>query len=121
LYSEVEVNERRDRFDDALCATRAAVKDGIVPGGGIALLKASTKALDSLKGANFDQQLGINIIRQAIQLPCRTIIENAGGEGSVIAGKLLDTHLDNPNWGYDASCDEFKDMIASGIIGKFCL
>ncbi|ORZ25436.1 hsp60-like protein [Absidia repens] len=113
--SEVEVGEKKDRFDDALCATRAAVKEGIVPGGGVALLKAS-KALEPLKGANFDQQLGINIIRQAIQRPCRTIVENAGGEGSVVAGKLLDTHIDNPNWGYDASCDEFKDMIASGII-----
>ncbi|CAO3577598.1 unnamed protein product [Absidia cylindrospora] len=113
--SEVEVGEKKDRFDDALCATRAAVKEGIVPGGGVALLKAS-KALESLKGANFDQQLGINIIRQAIQRPCRTIVENAGGEGSVVAGKLLDTHIDDPNWGYDASCDEFKDMIASGII-----
>ncbi|ORZ06719.1 hsp60-like protein [Absidia repens] len=113
--SEIEVNEKKDRFDDALCATRAAVKEGIVAGGGVALLKAST-ALDHLKGANFDQQLGINIIRQAIQRPCRLIIENAGGEGSVIAGKLLDSHLDNPNWGYDASCDEFKDMIDNGII-----
>ncbi|CAO3587722.1 unnamed protein product [Absidia cylindrospora] len=113
--SEIEVNEKKDRFDDALCATRAAVKEGIVPGGGVALLKAST-ALDHLKGANFDQQLGINIVRQAIQRPCRLIIENAGGEGSVIAGKLLDSHSENPNWGYDASCDEFKDMIDSGII-----
>lgn len=116
--SEVEVGEKKDRFDDALCATRAAVKEGIVPGGGVALLKASI-ALNDLKGANFDQQLGINIIRQAIQRPCRTIVENAGGEGSVVAGKLLDHHKDNPNWGYDASCDEFKDMIASGIIGKY--
>ncbi|CAO3617986.1 unnamed protein product [Cunninghamella echinulata] len=113
--SEVEVGEKKDRFDDALCATRAAVEEGIVPGGGVALLKA-TKALDSLKAANFDQQLGINIIRQAIQRPCRTIVDNAGGEGSVVAGKLLDEHVDNPNWGYDASCNEYTDMIERGII-----
>jgi chaperonin GroEL len=104
-----------NRFDDALCATRAAVEEGIVPGGGVALLKAA-KALDQLKGANFDQQLGINIIRQAIQNPCRTIVDNAGSEGSVVAGKLLDEHPENVNWGYDASTDEYCDMIERGII-----
>ncbi|CAO3617622.1 unnamed protein product [Cunninghamella blakesleeana] len=113
--SEVEVGEKKDRFDDALCATRAAVEEGIVPGGGVALLKAA-KSLESLKGANFDQQLGINIIRQAIQRPCRTIVDNAGGEGSVVAGKLLEEHNDNPNWGYDAATNEYTDMIERGII-----
>ncbi|KAI8334947.1 hsp60-like protein [Chlamydoabsidia padenii] len=113
--SEVEVGEKKDRFDDALCATRAAVEEGIVPGGGVAILKAS-KALDSLKAANFDQQLGINIIRQAIQRPCRTIVDNAGGEGSVVAGKLLDEYHDKPNWGYDAATNQFVDMIEQGII-----
>ncbi|KAI7869198.1 hsp60-like protein [Spinellus fusiger] len=113
--SEVEVGEKKDRFDDALCATRAAVEEGIVPGGGVALLKAA-KVLDSLKGANFDQQLGINIIRQAIQTPCRTIVDNAGGEGSVVAGKLLEDHPENVHWGYDASCNEYVNMIERGII-----
>ncbi|KAI9031902.1 hsp60-like protein [Phycomyces nitens] len=113
--SEVEVGEKKDRFDDALCATRAAVEEGIVPGGGVALLKAA-KVLDNLKGANFDQQLGISIIRQAIQTPCRTIVDNAGGEGSVVAGKLLEDKPENTNWGYDASCNEYVDMIERGII-----
>ncbi|KAG2198955.1 hypothetical protein INT47_013139 [Mucor saturninus] len=113
--SEVEVGEKKDRFDDALCATRAAVEEGIVPGGGVALLKAA-KSLESLKGANFDQQLGINIIRQAIQGPCRTIVDNAGGEGSVVAGKLTEDHPENVNWGYDASTNEYCDMIERGII-----
>jgi chaperonin GroEL len=114
--SEVEVGEKKDRFDDALCATRAAVEEGIVPGGGIALLKAS-KSLESLKGAiNFDQQLGIDIIRQAIQRPIRTIVDNAGGEGAVVAGKLLEEKPENINWGYDASTNEYCDMIERGII-----
>ncbi|CAO3619232.1 unnamed protein product [Mucor hiemalis] len=113
--SEVEVGEKKDRFDDALCATRAAVEEGIIAGGGTILLKAA-KALDTLKGANFDQQLGINIIRQAIQRPCRTIVDNAGGEGSVVAGKLLEEYSDNVNWGYDASTNEYCDMIERGII-----
>ncbi|KAI8137193.1 hsp60-like protein [Fennellomyces sp. T-0311] len=113
--SEVEVGEKKDRFDDALCATRAAVEEGIVPGGGVALLKAA-KCLDGVKAANFDQQLGINIIRQAIQRPCRTIVDNAGGEGSVVAGKLLEENTDNMNWGYDASCNEYVDMVERGIV-----
>ncbi|KAI8984402.1 hsp60-like protein [Mycotypha africana] len=112
--SEVEVGEKKDRYDDALNATRAAVEEGIVPGGGVALLKAAN-ALSNLKGANFDQQLGINIIRQAIQNPCRTIVDNSGGEGSVVSGKLLEK-TDNINWGYDASTGEYCDMIERGII-----
>ena len=113
--SEVEVGEKKDRFDDALCATRAAVEEGIVPGGGVALLKA-VKALENIKVANFDQQLGVSIVRQAIQRPCRTIVDNAGGEGSVVAGKLLEENTDNMNWGYDASSNEYVDMIDRGIV-----
>ncbi|KAI7861188.1 hsp60-like protein [Circinella umbellata] len=113
--SEVEVGEKKDRFDDALCATRAAVEEGIVPGGGVALLKA-VKALENIKVANFDQQLGVSIVRQAIQRPCRTIVDNAGGEGSVVAGKLLEENTDNMNWGYDAASNEYVDMIDRGIV-----
>ncbi|KAG2227352.1 hypothetical protein INT45_004307 [Circinella minor] len=113
--SEVEVGEKKDRFDDALCATRAAVEEGIVPGGGVALLKA-VKALENIKVANFDQQLGVSIVRQAIQRPCRTIVDNAGGEGSVVAGKLLEENTDNMNWGYDAASNEYVDMIERGIV-----
>lgn len=87
--SEVEVSEKKDRYDDALCATRAAVEEGIVPGGGVALLKAS-KALESLTTANFDQQLGVSIIKNALTRPARQIVENAGEEGSVVVGKLLE-------------------------------
>ncbi|KAI8098508.1 hsp60-like protein [Halteromyces radiatus] len=113
--SEVEVGEKKDRFDDALCATRAAVEMGFTCGGGSTLVKAA-KALDGLKGVNFDQQLGINIIREAIQRPCRIIVDNAGGEGSVVAGKLMDEYYDKPNWGYDAATNEYADMIERGII-----
>jgi chaperonin GroEL len=113
--SEVEVGEKKDRIVDALNATRAAVEEGIVPGGGVALLK-STSVLNELKGDNFDQQLGINIIKSAVQKPCRTIVNNAGGEGSVVVGKLLDDHLGNFNYGYDASTGEYCDMIAKGIL-----
>lgn len=79
------------------------------------MLKAA-KALDNVKAANFDQQLGVNIIRQAIQRPCRTIVDNAGGEGSVVAGKLLEEHVDKFSYGYDASCNEYVDMIERGIL-----
>ncbi|KAI8333046.1 hypothetical protein BC941DRAFT_516434 [Chlamydoabsidia padenii] len=109
------VEGKRNRLEDALCATQEAIKEGIVPGSGVALLIAP-KALDSLKGVNFDQQLGINSIRQAIQQPCPIIVENAGGDGSVVFGKLLEDHQDNPNWGYDAMCGESKDMVTGGII-----
>jgi chaperonin GroEL len=111
--SEVEVKERKDRVDDALHATRAAVEEGIVPGGGVALARAS-KVLDGLKADNNDQMTGIEIIRRAIQVPLRQIAENAGEDGAVIAGKVLDngeyTH------GYDAQSGAFKDMVAAGII-----
>lgn len=87
--SEVEVGEIKDRIQDALCATRAAMDEGIVVGGGCALLYA-TKALKDLQGSNFDQNVGIDIVRKALQIPCRTIAENAGDEGAVVVGKLLD-------------------------------
>jgi chaperonin GroEL len=111
--TEVEVKERKDRVDDAMHATRAAVEEGIVPGGGVALLYAS-RALDGLKGENPDQQAGIEIIRRAIQSPIRQIVENAGKEGSIIVGKLLEQK--DPNYGYDAQKDEYVDMVKAGII-----
>jgi chaperonin GroEL len=107
------VKERKDRVDDAMHATRAAVEEGIVPGGGVALLYAS-RALDGLKGENPDQQAGIEIIRRAIQSPIRQIVENAGKEGSIIVGKLLEQK--DPNYGYDAQKDEYVDMVKAGII-----
>jgi chaperonin GroEL len=113
--SEVEVGEKKDRYDDALNATRAAVEEGIVPGGGTALLKA-TQALDKLEVANFDQRLGVSIIRQALTRPTRQIVENAGEEASLVVSKLLENHLDDFPYGYDASKGEFKDMVANGIL-----
>lgn len=113
--SEVEVGEKKDRFDDALNATRAAVEEGIVPGGGVALLKASL-ALKNLKMANFDQDLGVSIIRQSLTKPTRTIVENAGEEGSVIVGTLLEKYGDSFNHGYNAASGEYVDMISAGIL-----
>ncbi|CAM9021043.1 hypothetical protein WICANDRAFT_64629 [Wickerhamomyces anomalus NRRL Y-366-8] len=113
--SEVEVGEKKDRYDDALNATRAAVEEGILPGGGTALLKAS-RVLKDVKAENFDQKLGIDIIRKAITKPARKIIENAGEEGSVIVGKIIDDFGEDFNKGYDSSKGEYTDMIASGII-----
>lgn len=113
--SEVEVGEKKDRFDDALNATRAAVEEGILPGGGTALLKASL-ILKELKGANFDQDLGISIIRNAITRPARTIVENAGEEGSVVVGNLLEKYGGDFKMGYDAQKSEYRDMIAAGIL-----
>nr|PZN86073.1 MAG: chaperonin GroEL [Pseudomonadota bacterium] len=111
--TEVEVKERKDRVDDALHATRAAVEEGIVPGGGVALLR-SLKALDGLNPANEDQKTGINIVRRAIQAPARQIAENAGEDGSIIVGKILDNN--SYNWGYDAQTGEYGDLVAKGII-----
>jgi chaperonin GroEL len=111
--TEVEVKERKDRVDDALHATRAAVEEGIVPGGGVALLRASTK-LAGLKADNNDQQVGIEIVRRAIQAPIRQISENAGKDGAVVAGEVLRT--DTYEYGYDAQSDEYKDLVAAGII-----
>lgn len=111
--SEVEVKERKDRIDDALHATRAAVREGIVAGGGAALLYA-TKALANLKTENQDQNVGIDIIRKALQAPLRQIAENAGVDGAVIAGKLLESK--DYNYGYNAQSGEFTDMLKSGIV-----
>lgn len=116
--SEVEVGEKKDRYDDALNATRAAVEEGIVPGGGTALLKAST-VLDSLVVDNFDQKLGVSIIRQSILRPARTIVDNAGEEGSVVVGRLLSEEYATPekfNWGYDSATSQYRDMISAGIL-----
>ena len=111
--TEVEVKERKDRVDDAMHATRAAVEEGIVPGGGVALVK-SISSLDKLKPANRDQEVGVEIIRRALQAPARNIAENAGAEGSVIVGKLLESKDDNE--GYDAVSGTFTDMIKAGVI-----
>ena len=111
--SEVEVKEKKDRIDDALNATRAAVKEGVVAGGGVALLY-SIKALDKLTPANADQKVGIDIIRKAIQAPIRQIAENAGVDGAVVAGKLLEQS--DSNYGYNAQNDEYTDMVKAGII-----
>ena len=111
--TEIEVKERKDRVDDALNATRAAVEEGIVPGGGTALLYAS-KALDNLKGENPDQDAGINIIRRALQAPIRQIVKNAGGEGSIVVGKLLEQK--DPHFGFNAQTDEYVDLIKAGIV-----
>ena len=111
--TEVEVKERKDRVDDAMHATRAAVQEGIVPGGGVALVK-SIASLDKLKFANKDQEVGINIIRQALQAPARQIANNAGDEGSVIVGKLLESK--DKTTGYNAQTGEFTDLIKAGVI-----
>ena len=111
--SEVEVKEKKDRIDDALNATRAAVKEGVVAGGGVALLY-SIKALDKLTPANNDQKVGIDIIRKAIQAPLRQIADNAGVDGAVVAGKLLEQN--DTNYGYNAQNDEYTDMVKAGII-----
>ena len=111
--SEVEVKEKKDRIDDALHATRAAVKEGVVAGGGCALLYA-TKALDKLEPANQDQKVGIDIIRRALQAPIRQIAENAGVDGALVVGKLLESK--DTNFGYNAQKGEYVDMIKAGII-----
>ena len=111
--SEVEVKEKKDRIDDALNATRAAVKEGVVAGGGTALLYA-TKALDKVKPANQDQHVGVDIIRRALQAPIRQIAENAGVDGAVVAGKLLEST--DYNYGYNAATGEYTDLIKAGIV-----
>ena len=111
--SEVEVKEKKDRIDDALHATRAAVKEGVVAGGGTALIYA-THALEKVKGANQDQNVGIDIIRRALQAPIRQIAENAGVDGAVVAGKLLESK--DCNFGYNAQDGEYTDMIKAGIV-----
>jgi chaperonin GroEL len=111
--SEVEVKEKKDRVDDGLHATRAAVEEGIVPGGGVALARASL-ILAKLKADNNDQRVGIEIVRRAVMTPLRQIAENAGEDGAVISGKVLEK--DEYNWGFDAQTGEFKDMVKAGII-----
>jgi chaperonin GroEL len=111
--TEVEVKERKDRVDDAMHATRAAVEEGILPGGGVALLYAA-RALDGLKGANHDQQMGIDIVRKALAAPTRQIAENAGADGAIVVGKLLEQK--SPAWGYNAQTGAFVDMLKEGII-----
>jgi len=111
--TEVEVKERKDRVDDALHATRAAVEEGIVPGGGVALARASL-ILAQLTAENEDQKFGIEIVRKAVQTPLRQIAENAGEDGAVVSGKILDR--DEYNWGFDAQTGEFKDLVRAGII-----
>ncbi|OLP58754.1 chaperonin GroL [Xaviernesmea oryzae] len=110
--TEVEVKERKDRIDDALNATRAAVQEGIVPGGGVALLRSSSKI--TAKGENDDQEAGINIVRKSLQSLVRQIADNAGDEASIIVGKILDKNDDN--YGYNAQTGEFGDMISMGIV-----
>jgi len=111
--SEVEVKERKDRVDDAMHATRAAVEEGVVPGGGVALLH-SLKALDKVKPANDDQRVGVEIIRRAIQVPAKQIAANAGMDGGVVVGKLLEST--DSSWGFDAQTGEYKDLVKAGII-----
>ena len=107
------MKERKDRVDDSLHATRAAVEEGIVPGGGVALARASL-ILAKLNAENDDQRVGIEIVRKAVQMPLRQIAENAGEDGAVVSGKVLDR--DDYNWGFDAQTGEFKDMVKAGII-----
>ena len=111
--SEVEVKEKKDRVDDAMNATRAAVEEGVVPGGGVALLYAA-KILDNLNPKNNEQKVGLNIVKKAIERPVRQIAENAGVDGSVIVGKLLEQ--DNLNYGYNAATGNFTDLVKDGII-----
>jgi chaperonin GroEL len=111
--TETEVKERKDRVDDAMHATRAAVEEGILPGGGVALLRA-TEALKKIKTANDDQKVGVEIVRRAIQAPARQIASNAGEDGSVIVGKILEK--DQYNYGFDAQAAEYGNLVSKGII-----
>jgi len=111
--TEIEVKERKDRVDDAMHATRAAVEEGVVPGGGVALLYG-TRVLAKLQPANNDQKVGIDIVRRALAYPTRLIAENAGTDGSVIIGKLLEKG--DVNHGYDAQKGSYTDMVKDGII-----
>ena len=111
--TEVEVKEKKDRVDDALHATRAAVEEGILPGGGVALLRAA-KALDDVKVANADQRVGVDIVRRAIEAPVRQIAVNAGAEGSIIVGKLREKA--DFSWGWNAQTNEFGDLYGQGVI-----
>jgi chaperonin GroEL len=111
--TEIEVKERKDRVDDAMHATRAAVEEGILPGGGVALLRA-TKALEKLRVQNGDQRVGVEIVRKAISAPARQIALNAGEDGSIIVGKILER--DQYGFGFDAQTGEYVNMMSEGII-----
>jgi chaperonin GroEL len=111
--TETEMKEKKHRVEDALQATRAALEEGIVPGGGVALARAA-KALAGLKGDNRDQEVGVEIVRRAIQMPLRQIAENAGEDGAVVAGEVL--RRDDYAFGYDAQTGEYKDLVGAGII-----
>ncbi len=107
------MKERKDRVDDAMHATRAAVEEGIVPGGGVALLRA-IKAIDRLKPENDDQRVGVDIVRRALAWPAKQIAQNAGADGSVVVGKILETS--DYNYGFDAQENGYKDLLKAGII-----
>jgi len=111
--TEVEVKERKDRVDDALHATRAAVEEGILPGGGVALLRA-LKSLEAISPSNPDQKAGVDIVRRAIQVPARQIVQNAGEDGSLVVGKLLES--DKYAWGFNAATGEYQDLVGAGVI-----
>jgi chaperonin GroEL len=111
--TEMEVKEKKDRVDDALNATRAAVEEGILPGGGVALIRTQS-ALSKLKTANDDQQVGINIVRRALQAPARQIAENAGEDGAVVVGKIVDK--DDYAFGYNAQTGEYGNLVKQGVI-----
>ncbi len=111
--TEIEVKERKDRVEDAIHATRAAVEEGILPGGGVALLYAA-KALKKIETENHDQEVGVNIVARALEWPTRQIAENAGVEGSTVVGKLRESK--GGTWGYDAQGEKYCDMVKAGII-----
>jgi len=111
--TEVEVKESKDRVDDAMHATRAAVEEGILPGGGVALLRA-LKTLDSVRPEDPDQKAGVDIVRRAIQVPLRQIVENAGEGGSLVVGRLLEKN--SYNWGFNAATGEYQDLVGAGVI-----
>jgi len=111
--TEIEVKERKDRVDDALHATRAAVEEGILPGGGVALLRAQ-KALKGIRTASSDQKAGVDIVRRALQAPARQIVENAGEDGSLVVARLLENG--NYNWGFNAATGEYGDLVKAGVI-----
>ena len=110
--SEVEMKEKKDRVDDALCATRAAIEEGIIPGGGVAYIRAQA-ALDSLEGVNADEMTGIRIVRRAIEEPLRQIVANAGEEGSVVVNNV---RLGKGDYGYNARTDTFENLLEAGVI-----
>lgn len=110
--SEVEMKEKKDRVDDALSATRAAIAEGIVPGGGVAYIRC-VKELEGLKGANDDEETGIAIVKRAIEEPLRQIVQNAGGEGAVVIQKVADGNAD---FGYNARTGEYENLLAAGVI-----